>query len=339
MPDLGIKIRAILPVKDYINFCLTGNQTTDAGSAGCLAWPPASEFGLDEIRLPGISGSETRLGDVARPDLAVEPGTPVFVGSHDGVCANIGAGMVMQDQGCVTLGTTGVIRINTVGPVFPDESLNTFTYPFPGGLWTSGADALGTGAAVVWAARMLGLFDGRPEQFSSALETLDGLAASAPAGSEGALFLPYLEGMVSPRSRLDARGAFIGLTSRHMAPHVARAVMEGSGLALRMLSDALANRRVQAHTLTLTGGGSKSKVWPQIVADVLERPLLIAAPEASARGAAMLGAIGLGWYDDLHQTARGMTSHVGVITPEERYRAVYRSAYTRFAGLVNDWGA
>ncbi|MDQ7841316.1 MAG: FGGY-family carbohydrate kinase [bacterium] len=333
-PGVGTRIRAVLTVKDYVNFCLTGRKATDPGSAGAESWPPASGFGLDGIALPGILSGDQLLGEATRAGLAIEPGTPVFVGSHDGVCANVGAGMLRPDEGCVTLGTTGVIRINTPTPVFLNESLNTFTYPFPAGAWTSGAEAVGTGSAIIWAARLFGLFDGRPEQFDTGLAALDRLIASAPPGSEGVLFLPRLRDILSPRSAPDARAAFHELTSRHTAAHLARAVMEASGFSLRMLSDALALQDVRARTLALTGGGAKSAVWPQIMADVLDRPLHLAAPEASARGAAMLGAVGLGWYEDLHSATLGMASLGGTITPAGEHRALYRGAYERFTKLV-----
>lgn len=333
-PDVGAKIRAVLTVKDYLNFCLTGRKATDPGSTGAGSWPPVSGFGLDGIAFPEILSGSQLLGESTSADTAVLPGTPVFVGGHDGVCANVGAGMLRTDEGCVTLGTTGVIRINTPTPMSLDEPLIAFTYPFPAGGWTSGAEVVGAGSAVIWAARLFGLFDGLPEQFAAGLAALDRLIASAPPGSEGALFLPRLADILGPRSAPNARAAFHGLTSRHTAAHLARAVTESSGFSLRLLRDALALQGVRARTLTLTGGGAKSAVWPQIMADVLDRPLHLAAPEASARGAAMLGAVGLGWYQDLHGAALGMAPLEGTIAPAGGNRALYRDAYARFAELV-----
>jgi xylulokinase len=119
-------------------------------------------------------------------------------------------------------------------------------------------------------------------------DLLNQLAASAPAGSRGLLYLPYLAGERSPFSAPDARACFIGLSADSRISELARSVLEGTTLAYRALREALGV--VQSGPLVLVGGGAKSPVWAQILADVLGAPVHVAEDpgNAAARGAALI---------------------------------------------------
>jgi sugar (pentulose or hexulose) kinase len=323
-------------IKDYLNFRLTGRWATDASSAGCTAWPrDLTPFGVRAEMLPPIHQGHEVLGTLrGEVELPLPKGTPVLVGGHDGVCANLGAGMVAVGDGCVTLGTNAVLRVNTDGPLLPASRFNSFTYPFQGNVWASGGDVLDAGATVVWAARLLGLFGEDPTNLAAALERFDNLAGEAPAGARGLICLPYLCGMVSPREDYRRLGAFVHIGPQHGRPEVARAVLEGIAFALRQIRDAFKQSGRESRALCLTGGGTRSRLWAAIVTSALGLPLAHVEAQASLKGAAILAAVGL----DLHPTIDAAVGAMGrgkdPVYPDPAWAAVYDEAYGRYVREV-----
>jgi xylulokinase len=151
------------------------------------------------------------------------------------------------------------------------------------------------GGAYGWLERLL-----HPDGDSQALQLMDAQASGVPAGSGGLLFLPYLMGERSPYWNPLARGALVGLTMTHSQPEVARAVLEGVAFNLRLILDALRTQDVQIARLLLIGGGAKSAVWRQILADILQLPICLPAltTEATALGALVAGGVGVGLFPD-----------------------------------------
>jgi sugar (pentulose or hexulose) kinase len=335
-PRTADRIVRVCGVKDYLNFKLTGAWATDASSAGCRAWSEdATAQGLRREMLPPIRPAHEVLGGVsASVDGALRPGLPVLVGSHDGVCANIGAGMLAVGDGCVTLGTHAVLRVNTAQPLIPTPEFATFTYPYLGDTWTSGGDVVAGGAAAVWMARVLGAFAARRGALHGDLTRLDALAATAPPGASGLIFVPYLRGTVSPRRALDRRGIFLGVAAAHGAGEFARATLEGVAFAIRHVRDAFVGRGGIIHRLSLTGGGARSRVWPGIIASVLDTPFGLVDPDASARGAAVLAAAGLGLHPSVEAASAAMTHPNGCVAPDPRWVHVYEESYRRYLATV-----
>jgi xylulokinase len=159
-------------------------------------------------------------------------------------------------------------------------------------------------------------------------------AAAVPAGSDGLLFLPYLTGERTPHPDPAARGAFVGLTIHHGRPHLTRAVLEGVAFGLRDSLELTRTVGAQvAGPIRATGGGSKSPVWRRIVADVLEAPLATTSTsEGAAQGAAMLAAVGLGWFEGVEEACRELVRLGDVLDPSQDARA-YDDAYVRFRAL------
>lgn len=339
-PESARRIVRVCGVKDYLNLRLTGEWATDPPSSGCRSWPDDLSAGsLHAEMLPPIRREDAVLGTVrGGADLSVPAGTPVIVGSHDGVCANIGAGMLAVGDGCVTLGTQGVLRVNTAGPLAPTASFATFTYPYLGETWTSGGDVLDGGAAVRWMARLLGLDSTKTGSFHETFARFDALAASSPAGANGLLFVPYLRGTISPRYDLDRRAVFLGLTAGQGRGDLARAAFEGTALALRHIRDTYVSAGSSIRRLSLTGGGARSQVWPAIVAGVLNTPFERADPDASARGAAILAAVGLRAHASVAQACAAMVRNGGGVAPDAADGTRYDRLYQRYRAAV-DGGA
>ena len=335
------RVALVLPVKDYVAFRLTGIAGTDPPSGACPRWPAdPAPLGVPAPLLPRMRRPESRLGGTearAAALLGLEPGVPVAVGTLDGIAANLGAGMLRTGEGCLTLGTHAVVRVNTRRPVDGRWTVAAFTYPFVGGGWTSGGDVPEAGAAMAWLARLArdggappagrararvpgtegprGIFEdaGEAARFFAAHAALDALAAETPPGAGGLRFFPDA----------GAGAALAGLRPDHRLGHLARAIMEGIAMALADVLERLARRGGRPRALRLTGGGSRSRVWTTIVAAAVDRPLGLVAPEASARGAAILAAVAAGVWPDVAAAARRMVREAGSVGPAPGLRRSY----------------
>jgi xylulokinase len=158
-------------------------------------------------------------------------------------------------------------------------------------------------------------------------------AALVPPGAEGLLFLPYLTGERTPHADPDARGAFVGLTVRHTRAHLTRAVLEGVAFGLR---DSLELMREAGVTIPgefrASGGGTTSRLWRQIVSDVLGVPLVgVGTVEGAAFGAGVLGAVGAGWFPSPRDAVAAMVRRGAVTEPGDT--ASYDPAYASYRSL------
>ena len=159
-------------------------------------------------------------------------------------------------------------------------------------------------------------------------------AAAIEPGARGLLFLPYLAGERSPIWDPQARGAFVGLTLGHRAPHLARSIMEGAAFALRHVATPILVAGLRIDELRVTGGTASHDAWNQVKADVLG--VTVAVPEvidAALVGAAILAAVGLGWYADVVTAIRGMVRIDHRREPNPAHRATYDALFDAYVGL------
>lgn len=158
------------------------------------------------------------------------------------------------------------------------------------------------------------------------------LAADVPPGSDGLLFLPYLTGERTSHPDPRARGAFVGLTVRHGLGHLIRAVLEGVAFGLRQGLDLMVGSGVARPTrMRASGGGIKSVLWRQILADVLEAEIqTMAAQEGAAYGAGMLATVGAGMFDSVESAAGAMVTVTRSQGPSDDD---YAGAYARYVAL------
>lgn len=296
-PDLLVRTKRIALAKDYILLRLTGVLATDPSDAqstalaeiGGTSWSAqlAGFASVDPAMLPPIRPSAEAAGTVtaaAAESTGLVPGTPVATGAGDVAALAVGCGIVDDGRITITLGTAGhVVAQATEGRQAGDGSLWQIPHAVFGrhlwlGLIMSG------GLSLSWFRSILS-HDAPP-----GYATLEQLARAAPAGSEGVLFLPFLEGAATPYNRPDARGAFLGLSSAHGTGHLVRAVMEGVAFNARQCVELLEDAGAEGREIRLAEGGAQSALWCQIIADTLGRPAhLIAERDTSAAGAAILG--------------------------------------------------
>ena len=197
----------------------------------------------------------------------------------------------------VTLSSGSQVMLPTSSPL-QDAGGRTHAWcsalePENGAGWYAMVATLASGSALRW---FLDEIIGQDSQDASM--DLDMTVGDIPVGANGLLFLPYLAGERSPHMDPLASGAFFGLTFRHDRRHLTRAVLEGSILALRDASLVFEEAGIQPDQIVLTGGGSRSHVWSQIVADVFGLPVTVNGQvDGSAMGAALTAAAMLDWID------------------------------------------
>ena len=300
-PDIFRQAAYFLMPKDYVVQRLTGAFVTDYSDAsGTLLfdltrrrWDEALLQALDLTIdcLPALHKSTDIVGYVsaiAAQATGLAVGTPVVIGGGDGACAGVGAGVVEPGAAYCYIGSSAWISISSAQPVLdPEQRTFTFHHLHPERYCPMGT-MQAAGGARDWAWQQLA--DGGID--------LDAAAAAAPVGN-GLLFLPYLLGERSPHWNPAARGAWIGLAMSHQKGEMARAVLEGVALNLRLILDTLRAQVSGINAIRLIGGGSKSPLWRQILADCFGLPIhgLALTSEATSWGAAVAGGVGVGLFD------------------------------------------
>jgi xylulokinase len=253
-------------------------------------------------------------------------GTPVVAGGGDQAAAAVGVGAVEPGVVSLSLGTSGVVFATTDGPLIdPEGRLHAFCHAVPE-RWHVMGVMLSAGGSLRW--------------FRDALApgvefpTLVDEANDVPPGSDGLLFLPYLSGERTPYPDPRARGAFIGLTAHHGRPHLTRSVLEGVAFGLRDSLELMRSVGVGGfEQVRATGGGSKSALWRRILADVLETAVATTTTsEGAAQGAAMLAAVGAGWFSTVGDACRQVVVVDERVDPSPTASG-YREGYDRYRAL------
>jgi xylulokinase len=226
----------------------------------------------------------------------------------------------------LSLGTSGVVFATTAGPAIETRGrVHSFCHAVPN-QWHMMGVMLSAAGSLRWFRDALA-----PRQ---SFEELVQGAAEVPAGSDGLLFLPYLTGERTPHPDPLARGAFVGLTIRHDLRHLTRAVLEGVAFGLRDGLDLMVGAGLHPpDQVRASGGGVRSVLWRQILADVLEAEIAtVQTEEGAAYGAALLAAVGAEWFE----TVEGAAAAVVKLAPSARpsdSTLPYRQAHARYRDL------
>jgi len=169
----------------------------------------------------------------------------------------------------------------------------------------------------------------------SIYQYMDRMADTAPPGSDGLLFLPWIWGERTPVDDEHVRGGFANMGLNHTKAHFVRAILEGVGYHLRWIADELTQAGAHPDQVHIIGGGAKSAIWLQILADITGITLLqVEEPwHAGARGAAMIAAVGLGIYPDFAAVQEQIQLTGLVFNPNSQHQAVYDQAYANFRSL------
>jgi len=349
-PQVYTRVAKVLLPKDFIRYKLTGKFATDkAGASGTSLfnvvgrdWSQEMIRALDipaEWLAPSFEGPE--VTGAVTPQAAkltgLPEGLPVVAGGGDQEAQAVGTGIVRQGLVSATLGTSGVVFAHTDEPQVDSQGrLQSYCHAVPG-KWHVMGVMLSAGGSFRWFRDTLGRLEKAVANITGCdpYEYLTSEAAQAPVGSEGLIFLPYLTGERMPYSDPNARGVFFGLTVRHDKPHLVRAVLEGVAYGLRDLLELVRDFGLEIEQVRASGGGARSELWRQILADVFGTELVtINVTEGAAYGAALLAGVGAGIYSSVEEACDATIHIVTSTEPKqenaERYNAyypVYRSLY------------
>lgn len=346
-PAVFARAASMLLPKDFVRLRLTGDRAIDMSDASGTALLNVKRRTWSKVMLDGLGLSErwlprlvesVELTGVISPSAAeatgLLAGTPVVGGAGDQAAGGIGSGAVEEGVVSVSLGTSGVVFASLAQPRV-DSALRTHTFCHAApGQWHVMGVMLSAAGSLRWFRDVIVEASGASDSAGLSYATMDAWASSAPPGAEGLLFLPYLTGERTPHADPLARGAFVGLTTRHGIAHLARAVMEGVAFGLRDAMAILDGMGVRRREVRLTGGGARSAVWRQILADVFHAPVAtLAVDEGPAVGAALLAGVGVGVFTSAPDACRRAVHVSGVTSPDPRTRTRYDEVYDLYQQL------
>ncbi len=335
-PEVFRRTAKFLMVEDYIVYRLTGEFASCGGlwPSSCFydlrthrwAQPVLDFLKIAPDRLPALHGPGTVLARCAPDQQLLAPGTPLAGAPIDHATGALGAGCA--EEGCVseTIGCTLALCAPHDGLLY-DEGRRISTYE---------GFAPGQSVLLPWAPAAGMLLRSFRDHFAGnlAYADLDRLAEAIPPGSEGLLLLPHCAGAVSPEVNPAARGAAYGITLAHRPGHWARAIMESVAFLLRDNLDVLRASGCAVTSLRALGGASRSRLWRQILADVLQLPIALPeSVETTALGAAMLGAVSAGEFADCMAATRAMTRCADTVRPDPDHAAVYDRIFHQYRHL------
>jgi sugar (pentulose or hexulose) kinase len=340
-PQAYDRARWFLVPKDFVNFQLTGHAATDPSEAsGSFLWDcqkdayseeMAAAVGVDLGRFAPVRASHEVIGEVteeAAGQTGIPAGTPVVAGGGDFPVSMLGFGIVGEGIAADVTGTSTLFATHSPRPLV-HPAVQNLRHAVDGWIPFTILDC--GGLSMKWCQDLISSAAGDEVSF----EKLIAMAADVPEGSDGLLFYPYMLGE-RRRENTSARGGYFGITLNHTAPHFVRAVMEGVALAMGRDVALFRGLGLTVDRILCVGGGARNALWNQIKADVVRAPLELSdEPEAGLKGAALLGAAGVGLIGDPGRVARERM-HVGqVITPRTASSQKYRDALGEFTRVYD----
>jgi xylulokinase len=339
-PQIYRRIHQVLLPKDYVRYCLTGDFATDrAGAGGTLMldlkkrdWSAEllQAFDIPPEWLPptheGIEVTGT-ISQAAAELTGLAAGTPVVGGGGDQAAQAVGVGAVESGVVALTLGTSGVVFASSSRPLTERHGrLHAFPHALPE-MWHVMGVMLSAAGSLRWYRDVVAP--------SVDFRALVDEAATVDPGSEDLVFLPYLSGERTPHADPYVRGSFVGLTLKHERPHMTRAVLEGVAFGIRDNFALMHEVGLESiDQVRISGGGAKSPLWRQILADVCGVELVIVeTTEGAAFGAALLAGVGAGVWSSVNEACAAAVE-LGETTSSDIDRgSCYETSYRRFRQL------
>ncbi len=339
-PEVYEDTYCFLNSKDYITGFLTGrfniSDYSDASHAGIIdihqrIYPEQlyNALGLDIGKMPELKAGTDQIGNLteqAAKLLGLKPGIPVMAGAGDGACSAIGAGAGLPGDTYCCMGTTAWIAAISDQPVLDhlQRSYNIIT-----------ADAKSVGSYGTM--QNCGRSTDFAQKFFSVdkMQDFDKMAASAPAGSDDLIFLPYIDGERAPIFNPDTQGVFFGLSSRHSREHGLRAVLEGVAYAIKHNADVHRENGLKVDKVSLIGGGGRSEIWRQILASAIPADIVrvdVPSEDATTLGAAIVAGTGIGLFSSI-QDGMSRIKEIEKTAPIPEWKNKYTELFEIYKGL------
>ena len=345
-PEIFRKARRFVSIKEFVISQFLYDWVVDYSMASSTGMLNIHQKQWDEQALETAGISPERLsqpleGSIGFPvknrkmleSLGLGDDVLLFCGGGDGPMANIGSGASSVGEVNIDLGTSGAARVVVDRPAVDDQGI-LWCFCMDKDCWTSGGILTNAGNTYQWLGESIASFAGGfpPDDI---LQRLDQYAQEVPAGSDGLFFLPYLRKVRSPHWNSRLTGTVYGLTPDHDLRHMARAVLEATAYDIAAILDLAAQQVPLTSRVILTGGLSRSLLTAQIIADVLQKEVVIPEnSEGSISGAAMLGLKSMGCikeYGFLSEEASASRSCV----PRENTRDIYEALRGRYGYLIS----
>lgn len=354
-PENYARCRHILLPKDYIRYVLTGvfaAEVSDASGMQLLDVPGRcwSEEVLEKLDInPEYLGKLYESCEVTGtilPEIAARTGlsekTVVVGGAGDNAAAAVGTGVVEDGKAFTTIGTSGVVFAHSSQvTIDPKGRVHTCCCAVPGAWHVMGVTQA-AGLSLQWFRNNFcqDYIEAAKQQGINAYDLINMDVAAIPAGSERLIYLPYLMGERTPHLDPDCRGVFFGLSAIHTRAHMLRAVMEGVSYSLCDCNDILKEMGVHVSQMMACGGGGRSPVWRQMLADLYDCQVkTVHQSEGPALGAAILAGVGCGLYESVESACRRLISEDKSASPVKEqtetykaYHALYQELYGQLKG-------
>ncbi|MBR6027852.1 MAG: xylulokinase [Clostridia bacterium] len=349
-PENYARCEHILLPKDYVRYMLTGDFATEVSDASgmqmldvpgrCWSEELLKTLNIDPGLLAKVYESPEVTGHIsaeAAKLTGLTESTLVVGGAGDNAAAAVGTGVVEDGRAFTTIGTSGVVFAHTDQlAIDPQGRVHTFCCAVPGAWHVMGVTQA-AGLSLKWfrdtfceAER-----DAAAQIGCDPYDLMNQEAARSPIGSNKLLYAPYLMGERTPHLDADCRGMFVGLSAMHKRRDLLRAVMEGVTFSLRDCLGVLDEMGVKPAQMLACGGGGRSPLWRQMLADVFDLPVATTVnTEGPALGVAILAGVGAGLYSSVPEACRAMI-HVNEpqlpiaanVAPYAKVYAVYQQLY------------
>jgi sugar (pentulose or hexulose) kinase len=351
MPKIWARTAKTAEVHGVLTHFLTGQWATSTSSADPMGLLDVKSYDwsdtllkaarLTREQLPKLYRPGEIMGEVTREAAkltGLKAGTPVVAGGGDGQCAGTGANIFLKGRAYVNLGTAAVSgsygESYAIDPCF--RSLVAV-----GEQGFSFETAIRTGTFLVnWIVERM--FNVNPAKNPAIFKALEAEAKASPVGANGLVMVPYWSGCMTPYWDTEARGVIAGLSGNHNRGDIYRALMEGVALEQAMMTNKVAEATSPITHYAAVGGGSKSDLWCQILADASGREVYrLETAEASALGAAMAAAKAAGWYKSLPEASAAMSGKPSkAFRPRAKDHARYQELLKIYVDLwpqISEW--
>ena len=351
MPKVWARTAKTAEVHGVLTHFLTGQWATSTASADPMGLLDVGAYDWSDVLLKAARLTREQLPRLHRPGeimgevtaeaaklTGLKPGTPVIAGGGDGQCAGTGANTFLEGRAYVNLGTAAVS--GSYGKHYAaNRAFRTMMAVGEEGF--SFETAIRTGTFLVnWMVERL--FNVSPDKDPGIFKALETEAKASPIGAHGLVLVPYWSGVMTPYWDSAARGVIAGLSGNHSRGDVYRALLEGVALEQAMMTNQVADATTPITHFAAVGGGSRSDLWCQILADASARDVKrLETAEASALGAAMAAAKGAGWYKSVPQASAAMSGKPSkTFRPRKKDSARYQELlgiYSELWPKLSDW--
>lgn len=347
-PEVFRRTARVLLIEDYLIALMTGRYVSEGSLLTSTEywdirtkryWPEMLEaIGLTEDMLPEILESGVPVGKISASvaeDLGISQEAVVCTGCLDQAAGALGVGNVHTGIFSENIGAALAVCVPTSQLMYdPARVMPVHYFAMPDTYmlhtFTTGGMALRWFRDTFCETELAAA--GMTGQDSYYLMDLE--AGRIPPGAEGLVMLPHLNGSMAPDMNADAKGVFFGFTLKHRKAHFIRAVLESIGYILRRNLDALSQMGVHVDEIRSLGGGSKSRTWNQVKADILGIPVVtMDSKEAACLGAAILAGKAVGIFDDVESACSAMVHEKERFIPNPEHKPVYDRLYEMYRSL------